>query len=294
MVRVFTHKAPRHMDDFMSLCFLKKKLGSDIVIEELSPQDPSLEELKKDPSVFLVDIGQEYNQDLRNFDHHHDLSLPSSLLLVLDYFGLREIFENFEFVRGIDYTDRFGPVEGLKKAGIENIWGEELDRMRKIILLSEPSGELADCFWETCYENLPYHKSWEYFYRRADDLGLLEKGKQALEREEQEFLRKLNQAQVLEIEGLRVIYSLETLSPYHFKVFKVLNADLIVERNSMNPLHTSIIKNTAKPEAKELDLSKVFELYPKVFLHNTGFIAVVDRDISGVDVSEIAKKVCFK
>ncbi len=255
-----------------------------------------MEKLKKDETVILVDIGQDYDPYLCNFDHHHDLNLPCSLTLILehfDYLGLEESLDG-EFLWGIDYVDRFGPVEGLKRAGIQNIWNEDLDRARKIILLSEPSSELADVFIETCDKHLPYHKSWEYFYMRADELGLLERGKQALEKEEQEFIKKLNQAQVIEVNGLRVIYSLESLAPHHFKAFKLLDADLIVERNSMKGDQTSIIKNTAKPEAKEIDLSKVFEIYPKVFIHQTGFIAVVDKDISEVDVASITEKLSFK
>jgi hypothetical protein len=281
--RVVTHRSPRHSDDFFALC-LVKIFYKNVSIEEISPQDSRIPEFLNRKDVMLIDVGRDYNVELLNFDHHHDPELSCSLVLVADYFGLKL---DGEFVRGIDYVDRFGALEGLKKAGIKSFWNDDLDRMRKTIILSEPTEELGMVFLETCVKKLPYTLSWSELFNEADKRGLLSKGKDAIEKEEKEFARKLSQVKIFEVDGLRVIYSPESLAPSHSKVLKLLDGHIIIEPDAMSEGKTAIVKNTVNPFSKYLDLSNVFNLYPKVFLHNTGFIAVVDVKISDVSINDI-------
>jgi hypothetical protein len=111
---IVTYKSSKHADDFFAIC-LVRIFHKDVPIEKIAPQDPAVLELKDRKNVILVAVGYDYNKDLLNFDPHHDQELPSSLLLVADYFNLKL---DSEFVRGIDSVDSFGAVEGLSRSGI--------------------------------------------------------------------------------------------------------------------------------------------------------------------------------
>ncbi|PMP97548.1 MAG: hypothetical protein C0169_02740 [Thermodesulfobacterium geofontis] len=283
--KIISHKKPHHADDFFAISILK--IHYDVPIELKVPQEISQEEIN-DPHILLIDVGGEYNPELLNFDHHQDINLPCSLVLVLNWLPIedKKIILNSTFLKGIDVIDRKGP-KGLLEVGISLEWNEELDTIRKIILSSEPHPEIGKTFLEVCKMNLSYQDSWKTLFQILDEKKLLEQGKEKIEKEEKLYQEKKAKVIFFDTKKGKVAFSYETLAPHHQKFFKETEVILLIEKNSMKENHTSIIKNTQLPETKDIDLLKVFSIYPKVFIHQNGFIAVIDVEINKVSVDKI-------
>jgi len=62
----------------------------------------------------------------------------------------------------------------------------------------------------------------------------------------------------------------------------------------MERRHTSVIKNTSSENAGRIDVSKVFEVYPRVFFHKGGFIAVIGVPFEEVDKEMVLELVVDK
>ena len=290
-MKVISHKPPRHFDDFLALVFLKSKYPN-AEIEFIAPQDPVLKKYKNDKDTILVDVGGDYNPEMKNYDHHHNAELPCSFVLVIENeFPQEKEILNHPAVKFIDLSDRYGARKASEELGVP--FDRQVDEMRKTVLLSEPyqdsqrAKETVEAFKNALQNSQDYNSFMKAFYEEMDKRGLLEEAKEKIRKQEEEFKRKIENAKVIEVNGLRVVYSKETFAPLHYRAFTTLNADLIIEKNSQNPSHTSIIKNTSSPKTQNIDLSKVFKEYPKIFIHNNGFIAVVDAPIEKVNPERI-------
>jgi hypothetical protein len=193
-------------------------------------------------------------------------------------------------VRFIDLTDRFGVKKASELTGVP--LNSEEDRMRKEILLIDLSkygqivGEIA---LETLSTFDKYSDWLRNFYQRLDKKGFLDEPRAILAREEALYQAKLAKAKIIQRKDLKILISNESLAPNHFRVFNETGADLVIERNAMNVQHVSVIKNTSSSKTKDIDLAKVFDLYPKVFIHPNGFIAVVGVPFENVDIEKILK-----
>lgn len=66
-MRAITHNGTMHLDDVMAYAILKK-IFPDITLERRVPIKEELD----DPNVIVFDIGNEYNKDRMNFDHHQE------------------------------------------------------------------------------------------------------------------------------------------------------------------------------------------------------------------------------
>jgi hypothetical protein len=287
-MKIISHLNPRHMDDFLAIAILKTKYP-DAEIDFVHPQSVPNSYLE-DPEIILVDVGGNYNPQLKNYDHHQDLNLPSSIFLVLqnEFEGILNLTKilSSQTINFIDTTDRFGVKQASEIAGVP--LNKEEDKMRKEILLidlKKHALEVGKIYLETI-EIVKYSEWLNTFYKKLDDAKLLEEPRKIIRKEEEAFYDKLSKSRAIKIKNLNVLISGESLAPFHNKAFE-LGTDLIIEKNSMNPQHTSIIKNTNSTKTKHLDLSKVFNLYPKVFIHQNGFIAVIEVEINKVDYLKI-------
>lgn len=283
--KIVSHLNPRHVDDFLAIAYLKAKFPQ-AEIEFVHPQNVSTEYLEN-PEICVVDVGGEFNPDRHNFDHHQDSNLPCSLLMVLGYFDGIDYSEH-PVIQLIDIVDRMGVVNAGKQTGYR--FAKDIDTYRRPILLvdlNKYSKEIINSFFSTLKETNDYNEFWKVFYEKLDALKVLEESKEILRKEEEEFQRKLSQIEKHEIGDLLVVFSKETLAPNHFRVFQQTKADIIVEPNSMSPSQTSVIRNSQSPNVDRIDLSKLFDFYPKVFLHNTGFLAVVDVSVKEFDLQKI-------
>lgn len=283
--KIVSHMSPRHVDDFLAISYLKAKYP-EAEIEYVKPQQVPAEYLV-DNEICVVDVGGEFNPERNNFDHHQNSNLPCSLLMVLSWFEGIDYSEH-PVVKLIDLVDKMGVINTGKLTGYR--FSKDIDNYRKPILLTnlnKYAKEVTNVFFSVLSEISDYNEFWRFFYEKLDNAGVLEESKEILKREEEDFQRKLSQIERWKIGELEVVFSQETLVPNHFRVFQTTGADVIVEPNSMNSAQTSIIRNSQSPKVDKIDLSRIFAIYPKVFIHNTGFIAVVDVPINEFDISQI-------
>jgi hypothetical protein len=290
--KIISHLAPRHMDDFLAISILKTKYPEG-KIEFIHPQKVPYEYISS-PEICVVDVGGIFSPELKNYDHHQRLTLHSSFMLVL----IHE-FENKSLVKKItesqaakfiDLTDRYGVKKASELTGCP--LDSEEDRMRKEILLIDLTkwGETVGKIALNLFLIYDKYSDWiRNFYKHLDEKSLLDEPRMLLAREEALFREKLSKVQVIQSGGLKILISSETLAPNHFRVFNEMGADIIIERNSMNKQHTSIIKNTSSSKTTKIDLSRIFDIYQKVFVHPNGFIAVVNVPFEGVDIEKILK-----
>ncbi len=114
---IITHPGGAHFDEFFALCLiLAHHDHTRFRIERREPTEAELD----DPNIWVVDIGLRHEPELKNFDHHQDLSLGASFVLVGDYLGVSEKMSIFHWWSLKDRLDRFGPNNVGKELGIED------------------------------------------------------------------------------------------------------------------------------------------------------------------------------
>lgn len=115
--KIVSHLPPRHLDDFLAVAYLKY-LFPQAELEFVHPQRVPLEYLQ-DSKIILVDVGSVYDPEKNNYDHHQNINLPCSLVLVLKHFSDMDIENNY-LLQVIDFIDRFGLSKAIAKFGIKN------------------------------------------------------------------------------------------------------------------------------------------------------------------------------
>lgn len=287
MEKIVTHKPPRHTDDFLSVAFLKSEYP-EAHLEFLQPNNVPSDYLENE-KICLVDIGNDFNPEKANFDHHQNIKLPCSLSQILSYYKGTD-YSMHPVIKLIDSIDRFGIINTARKTNYK--FSPQTEQYKKPILMvniNKNAHKIKNLFFYLLEQTTDYNEFWRLFYEKLDKQGLLDNAKEMLKKEETEFNRKILLIEKYKIGDLNVIVSPETFSPNHYKVFQLTHADLIVEPNVMNDQQTAIIRNSQSPKVKYIDLNKIFDLYPKVFIHNTGFLAVIDVHISNFNIYHLQK-----
>jgi len=265
---VVSHPKPYHLDDFLSVSLLLYKYPGAVhrVARNRDDVYRILEEEKPDLAI-VVDVGERYDvgEKVRWYDHHQDASLPCSLVLVLRhefpdlYRKILEVEPLRKMLQYLDTRDRFGVDRANEVLGIR----DPIDLMRYLptIFLTEPSPEVGKNFVKLV----------EAFYRAKE------------------------RARVLNVDGVKVaIIDLDQREVPASVVFDVTGADLLIQRNSRNPRHTNVMKNNRSPLYDKIDLSKLARMYPIVFLHKNGFLAVLDVPIESLsrrDIEDIVRTI---
>jgi hypothetical protein len=251
--KIITHVPPRHFDDTIAVALLLSKY-KDAKVEFLHPQDDKekIKKYKEDPHVILVDIGEDYNKNLKNYDHHQDQELPSSLLLVL----INEFPEYVEAIKMddilnkeityFDLKDRYG----FKVAQEETKLSNSLLQESIILKLGES----------------------------LDGLKTLSKALKSFFDEKLKILNDLSKVETLNYKNFKIAIDEIGLPPS--LVFKKFDADIIISRNSFNKEDTSIIKNTSKESAELINLDKLKD--KAKFIHKAKFMAVIPENIENV------------
>ncbi len=92
-MKIVTHSGAFHTDEVFAVALLKKFVNGNIEVIR-TRNNELLEEAKKDKSTYVIDVGREYNEEYRNFDHHqrefnlkwnNEIGLLSSCGLVWKY-----------------------------------------------------------------------------------------------------------------------------------------------------------------------------------------------------------------
>lgn len=139
MIKIVSQLAPGHFDGcWLGICLLKA-LHPKAQIEHVHPQEVPEEYLRR-KDVYLVGVGMRYEPQLNNFDHHQDLGLPSSAILILKRF-YPEVDTSARFLQAIDKIDRFGFQSALKEGLVrENM---SIAEKRRVLLLMEITPQVA-------------------------------------------------------------------------------------------------------------------------------------------------------
>ncbi|MEM1913719.1 MAG: MYG1 family protein [Thermofilaceae archaeon] len=290
--KIVSHKAPRHLDDFLTVAYLKA-LYPEAEIEFVHPQEVP-EEYLKDPQVVVIDVGGKYEPELNNFDHHQNKDLPCSLVLFLKKIG---IHQNTPFLNALSIIDTQGFMQAVSMGMVKP--SKEIDEKRKVILMTPITEETAKVIYEVVNsalkENFDFDQLIESLWNKLSFTQAFQLAYTEYTKQKEQFKEKLNQIIFQKIDDLLIAYSKESLAPYHSDFFSEYKVNLLIETNSMNNTHTSLIVNTSSPLK-----DKAFELREKilavanapiVFRHPNQFIVVVDKKIDEFNnlISEFQK-----
>jgi len=214
--------------------------------------------------AIIVDIGGKYEPTgvIRYYDHHHDNSLPCSLVLVLQN-EFPELWQKIQMVRTlqklieyIDTRDRFGVARANDALGISDPYN--VFQHLPTLLLSEPNAEVG-----------------ENFVRFIES-----------------YARATETTAVYRISDVAVAVAVNYADPKEVPlsvVFEVTGADLAIQRNTRDPSAVSVVKNQWSPLYQKIDLSKLKQVYPVTFLHPNGFLAVIRKTIDAITVDDLKK-----
>lgn len=115
---IITHPGSAHFDEFFAISLiLAKTPGETFRVER---REPKIEELNN-PDIWVVDIGERLEPELKNFDHHQDIDHAASFVLVSDYLGLAEDLRTLPWFDFKDKIDRFGPVKTGAEIGTQRL-----------------------------------------------------------------------------------------------------------------------------------------------------------------------------
>jgi len=269
-VLIVTHPEPRHIDDTLAVSLLMWKYRNHYVElrfgRKTNEVERIIEETRPDLAI-VVDTGMRYEPEgerVRWYDHHHDASLPCSLMLVLRhefpdlYLAIKGVEVLDRLFSYIDLRDRVGPFVANERFGVADPIG--FTRYIPALLGMEPSAELG---------------------RRLVEFITA--------------FREATKAEVYEVNGLRIALHRgpkEVAKPA--AIFEVTGADIVIVRNPWNERHSSVIRNDMSPKKRLIDLSRLRQRFRVVFVHNSGFLAVIDMPVEKIgpeDVAEIARLV---
>ncbi len=109
---IITHPGSAHFDEVTAVSMiLAVYAGTEFRIERREPGQAELD----DPDVWVVDIGDRYEPERHNFDHHQDTDCPACFVLVARYLGLAETMSVMPWWSFKDEVDRFGAAKSSVK-----------------------------------------------------------------------------------------------------------------------------------------------------------------------------------
>lgn len=117
-LKIVTHDGIFHADEIFAIATLLyfRSTVQDIEDENYeiirTRDKDKIEQAKSDADIYVIDVGGEYDIDKKNFDHHHDIDLVASNLLMLIYLEQKNLItenvfnELYSFNEGISDWDR--------------------------------------------------------------------------------------------------------------------------------------------------------------------------------------------
>lgn len=148
--QILTHPGSAHKDDFLACCLLLAKHSAPII-----RRDPTAEDLEEADTA-VVDIGDQHQPELGNFDHHQfprDHPPTCSLSLVLQHLGLYDDARRFcDWLEPAEWLDTRGPVDTSRWLGIGRDTLAKLNSPIDVTLLrrfaSQPEHRPGEPLWE--------------------------------------------------------------------------------------------------------------------------------------------------
>lgn len=275
-MKIITHSAPGHMDDFLALV-----LAGETRIKRVLHADVETVLADKTEFELLVDIGRKLDIENGLLDHHQDRNLPAAFVHmgtyrgmdILNYKGLWQFFSD---------QDTKGPVKAKK---LNNINDNDADTIRAIVQpmlkawdIYHPKGD-GECtlfvFLNRVLVNRNYILDMETLRALADMTKAVIP--EAYKEAEQNIAEEARLKEQAIAEGMLVHLGeykvfINYMPNVHIDLADVgADALLVVNVRSDKP---SIIVDTEK--LKVQDILALIDNPPTDFIHATGFLAVLD------------------
>ena len=260
MERIITHSGNAHADEFLACAFLAFLTGAPIVrTREVSQDD------LENSNIIVVDIGNVFDPEKNNFDHHQDRNLPCSLIMVLEHFLdlPRDLLLSIDELRFIDEWDRFGPI------AVQRSWNLKLPEFR------DPISELVLRIFSEQEVIKPEDPLHAVLRKVGEELiNFIAEFKKNIE--------KAKNAKTFEVKGLKVV-QLEENVPIRF--IKKVHTDVavVVQPNQRTPGALTLTRVDDHPR---VDFNRIKDKVPAHFIHPNGFMAVVDPEFVMVALHE--------
>lgn len=293
MLRIITHTGSRHLDDFLGLVFAIKYAQDNhqkFVIDYSDKISPSYLINHK---CIIIDVGGRYEPDKHNFDHHFDQTLPCSAILVMNKLlpELAKELKDNPVLAYIDTLDKFGPKEASQKHNVP-LSSELALKIRVFLEYANPILH-NDIIISTLKESKDFVEWIEKIYEAIPSLQQkISEYQQKSQEEKQKKLESLkNKITVSQYKGITYLVCNDAINGVTRELFENYNAHVIICVNDRNSNQTSIIRNSFADEEiiKRIDLSRYDENV--VFRHNSGFIMVIDKPLSELDIENILSKI---
>lgn len=147
---IITHPGSAHKDDALAVCVLIAKYG--VPVER---REPTAEDLN-DPSVVVVDIGEQHDPEKNNFDHHQfprEHPPTCALSLVLKDLELYQDARQFcEWLEPAEWLDSRGPNRTAEWLGVPRRAISQLNSPIDVTLLRRFAQEKTLAEGHTLYE----------------------------------------------------------------------------------------------------------------------------------------------
>jgi len=269
-ILVIHHNKPYHLDDYLAVSLLLYKYKQhEVVRKEITTEKQIEETLSKESYdiVYIVDVGKRYEigEKVRYYDHHQDINIPCSLVLVLRH-EFPELYEKLQkieplrkLIEYIDVRDRFGEAKAYAQFNIYEPF--PLVRFLMSILMTEPNSIVGENFVKLIES---YYKVYETsrFYN---------------------------------INDVKVIVNLADPKEIPVStICDVFNPDIVIQKNVREPDKISVIKNQYSSLYGRMDLEKLKDKFPVTFIHPSKFMVVIAMSIEKIDekvVREIVETV---
>jgi hypothetical protein len=115
---IITHPGGAHFDELLAISLITASY-KDIEFK-IHRRKPTREELNN-PEIWVVDVGNRFQPELKNFDHHQDLNLCASFVLIADFLELTEKLKAASWWNFKDRIDRVGPTAMAEELGIDKL-----------------------------------------------------------------------------------------------------------------------------------------------------------------------------
>jgi hypothetical protein len=262
-MNIYTHNGFAHLDDTLATGLLLNKYPEATVVRTNKlPENLSNEDI-------VVDTGMK-SDGVRFFDHHQDTSTPTSFVQVLRYVYNIDIYELKDLLPDLvyaDLADRFGPSKANQELGVQVPWQETMTPLitnmisRKTII--EPG-------------------SFEHQLLIEIGRGLLNRIK-GVQRSRDMILS----SQIVSLDGCNVLYNPSEIINVTLASKLIPNLIGVICKNQQNPEDISI---TSVDNNQFFRPERIKDLTPVVFVHATGFLAVVKaEELTKHNIQEVIK-----
>lgn len=280
----------RHIDDTIGVALLCNDYTKSRVKwrhMQVAPQDEHAIARLRARGAAFVDVGDVYDPRHGQFDHHQDAALDCAAVLVAEHLGYRPFCQSLAAVF-MTAKDLRGFAAAVAETG------------------HKPSADAAEAEMALCAVTItPQFAAWVAWNlilcqpttTYSDLLVGLWEGAPNPVRAEWNGLRAskaatesnaLASVRVIAVSGLRIGCSDTHVVPAPL-AFKSLGVQVMVSVNAANAAQTSITKDTASAATANVDLSRAASAagVKQIFLHNSGFIVVLESPAGAIDVEAV-------